>query len=68
MALDIPINKATENVSVTVRVIGMRRWNARMRVATWIVGLAARVAPFGMKVEVETNYASNGHAEADGKV
>ncbi len=50
----VPIQKLARNVTVTVTVTGLRRWNARMRLSLWLISLAAFVCPVNVNVVADT--------------
>lgn len=52
--IQMPIQKLTRNVAVTLTVTGMRRWNARMRLSLWLISLAAFVCPVNVNVVADT--------------
>ena len=52
----VPVSKVARNagkLTATIRITGMRRWNARLRVAVWLLKFAAFIAPIGMQVNFE---------------
>ena len=48
----IPLSRATQNVTLNVKVSGVRVWKFRQTVGIWLIKLAARVMGVGVHVEV----------------
>lgn len=49
--LTYPASKLTENVTMTIKVTGMRVFKARWTLATWLMMAAAKVAGCGLQID-----------------
>jgi hypothetical protein len=58
--MKIPIDQISQSMTLHVEVTGMRRWNVRMRLAVWLIYLAALVAPIRFNVQV---FPEQGHGD-----
>jgi len=50
----IPISHITQQVTMNVEVTGIRAWRWRVKIAGWLLALAARVAGVGLQIQTET--------------
>ena len=51
MPVNVPISSVTPNLTVHVRVTGVKTWRVRLWLAMRLIRLAARVAGVGLRIE-----------------
>ena len=53
MTVSIPMHRLSKQITGTITVTGVRRFNARCRVGIWLLRLAAWVLPIMTEIEVK---------------
>jgi len=63
--VDVPVASVSKQLRIHFRFVGVRAWRRRLRLAAWLVRIAARVAGCDVEVTLDSPAEAIGRAAAD---